>query len=63
MKLELEQDVRGMLPDKDFDRRDFIWTALGASAAMVAKDSVLDSMRKMLKAKAPLLLRAPPCTP
>jgi hypothetical protein len=23
-----------MLPDKDFDRRDFIWTALGASAAL-----------------------------
>lgn len=34
MKLELEQDVKGMLPEKDFDRRDFIWTALGASAAM-----------------------------
>ena len=23
-----------MLPEKDFDRRDFIWTALGASAAL-----------------------------
>jgi carboxymethylenebutenolidase len=34
MKLELEQDVKGMLPEKDFDRRDFIWTALGASAAL-----------------------------
>lgn len=34
MKLDLEQDVQGMLPEKDFDRRDFIWTALGASAAM-----------------------------
>ncbi|MEO8303585.1 MAG: dienelactone hydrolase family protein [Betaproteobacteria bacterium] len=34
MKLELEQDVKGLLPEKDFDRRDFIWTALGASAAM-----------------------------
>ncbi len=34
MKLELEQDVKGMLPEKDFDRRDFIWSALGASAAL-----------------------------
>ncbi len=34
MKLQLEQDVKGMLPEKDFDRRDFIWTALGASAAL-----------------------------
>lgn len=34
MKLELEPDIRGMLPEKDFDRRDFIWTALGASAAL-----------------------------
>ena len=34
MKLDLEQDVRGLLPEKDFDRRDFIWTALGASAAL-----------------------------
>ena len=34
MKLDLEQDVKGMLPEKDFDRRDFIWTALGASAAL-----------------------------
>jgi carboxymethylenebutenolidase len=34
MKLELEQDIKGMLPDKDFDRRDFIWSALGASAAL-----------------------------
>jgi len=34
MKLELEHDIRGMLPEKDFDRRDFIWTALGASAAL-----------------------------
>jgi carboxymethylenebutenolidase len=34
MKLELDQDVRGIYPEKDFDRRDFIWTALGASAAM-----------------------------
>ena len=34
MKLDLPQDVAGMLPDKDFDRRDFIWTALGATAAL-----------------------------
>lgn len=34
VKLDLEQDVRGLLPEKDFDRRDFIWTALGASAAL-----------------------------
>jgi len=34
VSLDLEQDVRGMLPEKDFDRRDFIWTALGASAAL-----------------------------
>ncbi len=34
MKLNLEQDVRGHFPEKEFDRRDFIWTALGASAAM-----------------------------
>ena len=34
VSLELEQDVRGMLPEKDFNRRDFIWTALGASAAL-----------------------------
>lgn len=34
MKLDLEQDVRGMLPEKNVDRRDFIWAALGASAAL-----------------------------
>ncbi len=34
MKLNLEQDIKGMLEEKDFDRRDFIWTALGASAAL-----------------------------
>lgn len=34
MKLELEPDIKGLLPEKDFDRRDFIWTALGASAAL-----------------------------
>lgn len=34
MSLELEPDIKGMLPEKDFDRRDFIWTALGASAAL-----------------------------
>ena len=31
---DLEQDIRGVLPDRDFDRRDFLWTALGASAAL-----------------------------
>lgn len=39
MKLELEQDLKGMLPEKDFDRRDFIWTALGASAALALSRS------------------------
>lgn len=34
MKLELEPDIKGLLPEKNFDRRDFIWTALGASAAL-----------------------------
>jgi len=34
VSLDLEQDVKGILPEKDFDRRDFIWTALGASAAL-----------------------------
>ena len=40
MKLELEQDVKGLLPEKDFDRRDFIWTALGASAALAVSSPV-----------------------
>jgi carboxymethylenebutenolidase len=31
---DLEQDIKGILPARDFDRRDFIWTALGASAAL-----------------------------
>jgi carboxymethylenebutenolidase len=39
MKLELEQDVKGLLPEKDYDRRDFIWTALGASAALALAQS------------------------
>ena len=39
MKLELEQDVKGLLPEKDYDRRDFIWTALGASAALAVANS------------------------
>ena len=34
MRLDVEQDIKGLLPEKDFDRRDFIWTALGASAAL-----------------------------
>jgi carboxymethylenebutenolidase len=33
------QDVAGLLPEKDFDRRDFIWTALGASAALALANS------------------------
>jgi carboxymethylenebutenolidase len=40
VKLDLEQDVRGMLPERDFDRRDFIWTALGASAALAVSSPV-----------------------
>ena len=37
MKLELDQDVAGMLhPERAFDRRDFLATALGASAALAA---------------------------
>ncbi len=39
MKLELEQDIKGMLPEKNFDRRDFIWTALGASAALAVSNA------------------------
>ena len=38
MKLELEQDIRGHFPDKDYGRRDFLWTALGASAALAASN-------------------------
>ncbi len=34
MPLNLEPDIKGLLPEKDFDRRDFIWTALGATAAL-----------------------------
>jgi carboxymethylenebutenolidase len=40
MSLDLEQDIKGMLPEKDFDRRDFIWTALGASAALAVSSPV-----------------------
>jgi carboxymethylenebutenolidase len=40
MKLNLEQDIKGMLPEKEFDRRDFIWTALGASAALAVSAPV-----------------------
>jgi carboxymethylenebutenolidase len=39
LKLELEQDIKGMLPEKDFDRRDFMWTALGATAALAVSTS------------------------
>ena len=34
MTPDLEHDIKGLLPEKEFDRRDFIWTALGASAAL-----------------------------
>lgn len=34
MPPEIEQDVRGLVPERDFDRRDFLWSALGASAAL-----------------------------
>jgi len=44
MKLDLDPDVRGMLPDKDFDRRDFIWTALGATAALAVSSPVSAQM-------------------
>jgi carboxymethylenebutenolidase len=40
MKLELEQDVKGLLPEREFDRRDFIWTALSASAALAVSSPV-----------------------
>lgn len=33
------QDIQGMLPEKDIDRRDFIWSALGASAALALSQS------------------------
>ena len=37
MKLELDQDIQGILqPERAFDRRDFLATALGASAALAA---------------------------
>ena len=39
MSLDLEPDIKGMLPEKDFDRRDFMWTALGASAAVALANS------------------------
>jgi carboxymethylenebutenolidase len=34
MDAKLEQDIRGMLPEQAFDRRDFLWSALGATAAL-----------------------------
>lgn len=37
MKLDLDQDIQGILePERAFDRRDFLTTALGASAALAA---------------------------
>ncbi|HQR22873.1 MAG TPA: dienelactone hydrolase family protein [Burkholderiaceae bacterium] len=40
MKLDLEPDIKGLLPDRSYDRRDFIWTALGASAALAVSAPV-----------------------
>ncbi|MEO8345126.1 MAG: dienelactone hydrolase family protein [Betaproteobacteria bacterium] len=41
MKLELDQDIQGILePERAFDRRDFLTTALGASAALAASGAV-----------------------
>jgi carboxymethylenebutenolidase len=34
LKHPLDQDIAGILPEKSFDRRDFLWSALGASAAL-----------------------------
>jgi carboxymethylenebutenolidase len=34
--MDLEQDIAGLLPQQAFDRRDFLWAALGASAALAA---------------------------
>jgi carboxymethylenebutenolidase len=39
MSLDLEPDIKGMLPEKQIDRRDFIWSALGASAALALSRS------------------------
>jgi carboxymethylenebutenolidase len=39
MNMDLDPDIKGMLPEKDFDRRDFMWTALGASAALALANS------------------------
>ena len=39
MKQEFGEDVAGLLPEKDFGRRDFMWTALGASAALALANS------------------------
>ena len=41
MNLELDQDIQGILePERAFDRRDFLSTALGASAALAASGTV-----------------------
>ena len=41
MKLELDPDIAGILqPERAFDRRDFLSTALGASAALAASGTV-----------------------
>jgi carboxymethylenebutenolidase len=39
MSLDLEPDIKGMLPEKDYDRRDFMWSTLGASAALALANS------------------------
>ena len=40
MNSDLEQDIKSLLPERPFDRRDFIWTALGASAALAVSGPV-----------------------
>lgn len=39
MSLELEPDVKGMFPEKAIDRRDFMWSTLGASATLALANS------------------------
>jgi carboxymethylenebutenolidase len=41
---DLGQDVAGLLPERNVDRRDFIWTALGASAALALASPVSAQM-------------------
>jgi carboxymethylenebutenolidase len=39
MSLDLDPDIKGMLPERQIDRRDFMWSALGASAALALANS------------------------